>query len=453
MTISLHVVVDNCPPEQLDRALLYLQRVKPRTVDIAAGAELTKGMQFVERVRRDVPGITVFWRNLEIEDTGIHSKFSAAHVYSTKVRPHLEWFKKHQIVFMPDNESSGDDDAIKRYVQWQVEMAILLHTDNLRGAFCRFSSGTIDDGGKGSNQYPLLKPIFSAMLPGDYVSPNEYSPSPEYEEGGGGHLERYKLMWKADGRELPTAIGEAGVAMNYDPGKGYIDAGMTDEAYGQQMLDEEVWYQGGAIDRHVYLVGGFTHEGYRLREGVLKHWEGHYAKQPPVVITPPVRWIRSTALLKHQVKHVNLRAAPDASSADLGDIRGGDPVDYHANSRAGNWWHVRYKGVVGYASHDYFEPLVSELPGENTEPPLPIPPPETLPPDPRPVQTFTIPVTMTIQAESEEVAALVARYMAVSMESHYRQFRYDAALLKRIDEVKSVQFSIEFSDVKEGTIA
>lgn len=283
--ILLHIVVDSCPPDRLDRALLYLQRVKAPTVDIAAGAELLKGMQFAERVRRDVPGIKIFWRNLEIEDTGIHTKMTAAAVYQKKVVPHLAWFKRNEIVFMPDNESSGNDDAIKRYVQWQVEMAVLLHTDNLRGAFCRFSSGTIDDGGKGSNQYPLLKPIFSAMIPGDYVSPNEYSGQPGVSSGG--HIERYKLMWKAAGYELPTVIGEAGVAMNYDPGKGYIDAGMTDEAYGQQMLDEEIWYLKGKIDRHIYLVGGFTHEGYRLRDGVLSYWEKHYAKNPPVVITPP----------------------------------------------------------------------------------------------------------------------------------------------------------------------
>lgn len=365
MTISIHFVVDNCPPEQLDRGLLYLQRVKPPTVDIAAGAELIKGMQFAERVRRDVPGIKIFWRNLEIEDTGILLKKGAAFVYQQKVAPHLAWFKRNEIVFMPDNETSGDDDTIRRYVDEQVEIARLLHADGLRGAFCRFSSGTIDDGGKGSNQYPLLKPIFAALLPGDYVSPNEYSPSPGYAKGGGGHLRRYHEMWIAAGRELPTVIGEAGVAMNYDPGKGYIDAGMSDEGYGQQMLDEEIWYENGKIDRHIYLIGGFTHAGYRLRAGVLKYWEDHYAKQPPIVILPPapaVTWIMATAKLKLNVEHVNLRAAPDVTSADLGDIHGFDPIEYDSTGVKNGWWHVRYFETEGYVSAQYFEPVKDEPP-------------------------------------------------------------------------------------------
>lgn len=281
MTISLHIVVDNAPDDRLDRALLYLQRVKPPTVDIAAGAQLDRGMQFVERVRAEVPGITVFWRNLDPEDTGIHSKMSAVDVYNRKVAPHHAWFQRHQIVFMPDNESSGDDAQIKRYVAWQVEMAILLHADGLYGAFFRFATGNIVE-----SQYALLKPLFNVMLPDDYISPNEYSAQPGYPKGSGGHLERYKRMWDAAGRKLPTVIGEAGIAMNYDPGKGYIDAGMTDAAYAQQMLDEEVWYENGEIDRHIYLIGGYTHEGYRLRDGVLDYWERHYEKNPPVVVKP-----------------------------------------------------------------------------------------------------------------------------------------------------------------------
>lgn len=384
MTISLHIVVDNCPQDRLDRALLYLQRVKPPTVDIAAGAELLKGMQFAERVRRDVPGIKVFWRNLEIEDTGIHTKMTAAAVYQKKVVPHLAWFKRNEIVFMPDNESSGDDNAIKRYVQWQVEMAVLLHTDNLRGAFCRFSSGTIDDGGKGSNQYPLLKPIFSAMIPGDYTSPNEYSPSPGYKPGGGGHLERYKLMWKAAGYELPTVIGEAGVAMNYDPGKGYIDAGMSDEACARQLLDEEIWYGNGKIDRHVYLIGGFTHEGYRLRDGVLDYWERHYARQPPIVIpTPPSIPLpgdigAAEVIMLQGAISFPLQATPNiATSQNVGTVLNGEQVRIYRKSKtfadALDWyWIVRSNtpanqsafGWVAYNLHIIIDPPPSDSTGD-----------------------------------------------------------------------------------------
>lgn len=373
MTISLHIVVDNCPPEQLERALLYLQRVKPGTVDIAAGAELLKGMQFAERARRDIPGIKVFWRNLDPEDTGIHTKQTAQQVYSRKVAPYLEWFKTNEIVFMPDNESSGDDEAIKRYVKWQVEMAVLLHAVNLRGAFCRFSTGTIVE-----SQYQLLKPLFNAMLPGDYVSPNEYSPSPNYKPGGGGHLRRYHEMWIAAGRELPTVIGEAGVAMDYNPGKGYIDAGMSDEAYAQQLLDEEIWYENGKIDRHVYLIGGFTHAGYRLREGVLDYWEKHYVKQAPVVIppAPPApadNWASAIAIVDSG--GVNIRFQADANSKILAVIKNGDIIQYNRSGAVNGWIRVKKGNLSGYAFDRYLEITTGELPATNPDPtPIPLPP-------------------------------------------------------------------------------
>lgn len=283
--ISLHIVVDNAGPEILDRALLYLKRTNQRTVDIAAGAQIDRGMQFVERVHAEMPDIKIFWRNLDPEDTGILAKMAAEDVYQKKVAKFRAWFQKHKLIFMPDNETSGDDNRIRLYVDSEIKIAKLLHADGLNGAFARFSTGTIVE-----SQYILLKPLFDMMQPGDYVSPNEYSAQPGYPKGSGGHLERYKLMWKAAGRRLPTVIGEAGVAMNYNPGKGYIDAGMSDEAFAQQMIDEEVWYEDGAIDRHLFKVGAFSHGGYQVRAGVMEYLEGYYAKhQPPIVVTPPTQ--------------------------------------------------------------------------------------------------------------------------------------------------------------------
>lgn len=281
--ISLHIVVDNAGPEVLNRALQYLKRTDQETVDIAAGAQVDRGMWFVEAVHAELPDIKIFWRNLDPEDTGILAKLSPEAVYQKKVAPYRAWFQKHKLIFMPDNETSGDDNRIRAYVDAEIRIAKLLHADGLHGAFCRFSTGTIRE-----DQYVLLKPLFDVMQPGDYISPNEYSAQPGFPGGSGGHLERYALMWKAAGRRLPTVIGEAGVAMNYDSGKGYIDAGMTDEAFAQQMLDEEVWYEHGAIDRHLFRVGAFSHSGYQIRDGVMDYLERYYAShQPPVVVTPP----------------------------------------------------------------------------------------------------------------------------------------------------------------------
>jgi hypothetical protein len=283
VALSIHFVVDNCPPERLDRGLLYMKRTKQRSCDIAAGAQLDRGMQFAERVRAEMPAIEILWRNLDPDDTGAHTKMSAAENYQRKVGKHLAWFQRNRLVYMPDNESGGSDEHIKtKYVPWLVDHLIMLHKDMLRGAVLRSSTGTFPE-----NQYALFKPVFNAMLPGDYVSPNEYSAQPGYPKGSGGHIARYENFWIAAGRRLPTIIGEAGVAMNYDPGKGYIDAGMSDQAYAQQMLHEEVWYENGKIDRHLYLLGGFSHDGYRLRDGVFEYLENYYEKHPIVVNTPP----------------------------------------------------------------------------------------------------------------------------------------------------------------------
>lgn len=407
MTLSLHVVADNCPPEQLDRALLYLKRVNPGSVDIAAGAQLDVGMQFVERVRAELPTIKIFWRNMQPEDTGIHAKMQPLALFNLKVLPFLDWFKRTGVIFVPDNESSGDDDRINKYVLWTVEHLVRMHSYNLPSAVCRFATGNIDDGGQGSNQYPLLKPIFQAMLPSDFISPNEYSIEKGNPRGSGGNLERYRLMWNVAGRPLPTVIGEAGVAMNYDPGKGYIDAGMSDEAYGQQLLDEERWYQDGRIDRHVYLIGGFTHAGYRLREGMLAYLESYYMnRQPPVIKSPEViiRWIPTTARLKHGASVVNLRSSTSATSADLGNIKSGDPIEYDSDGLKADWWHVRYKGVVGYATNDYFEPLVGELPAEPPPPTLPEEPAE--PPPASQAKPRTLNIRITLTATDEQWAQL-----------------------------------------------
>lgn len=286
MTLSLHVIVDNCPPERLDRAVRYLKNVKQaKYVNIGAGAQLDRGMQFVDRVKAERSDIKIIWRDLNPEDTGIHTRMTPVALYNLKVKPRLEWFKRNQLIFMPDNESSGDDAAMRRYATWETELAALLHTDGLRGAFCRFSTGTIQE-----SQYGLLKPIFNAMLPGDIISPNEYSNAPGLSSGG--HLARYQNMYVAAGKPLDTVIGEAGMSVGYDPGKGYQSVPVSGAKYGQQMLDEEIWYSNGKIDRCLYLIGGYSHQTFQLGDDVLNFLEDHYMKvgqqpEPPIVIPPP----------------------------------------------------------------------------------------------------------------------------------------------------------------------
>lgn len=290
MTLSPHIIVDNIPDEMLERAFQYIQRVQQiRFVNIGAGAQIDRGMNFVTRVHQARPDIRIVWRNLDPEDTGILARpdYTPEKLYAEKVTKYLKWFQDNKVIFMPDNETSGDDNRMRLYARDEAKIANMLHADGLNGAFCRFSTGTIQDGSEAGkpNQYPLLKPIFDAMNEGDIISPNEYRNRPGASSAG--HLERYKQMWVAAGRKLPTFIGEAGVSVNYDPGKGYQSINMTDEAFCKLMLDDEIWYENGAIDRSVYLIGGYTHETFRWRLGVFDYLENHYAKLPPVIVQPP----------------------------------------------------------------------------------------------------------------------------------------------------------------------
>lgn len=291
MTFSPHIIVDNIDPAMLQRCLEYIQRVKQlKFVNIGAGAQIDRGMAFVEQVHRTRPDVRIVWRNLDPEDTGIlaRSDYTPEKLYTEKVTKFLKWFQDNKVIFMPDNETSGDDNRIKLYARDEAKIADMLHADGLNGAFCRFSTGTIQDGSRPgqSNQYPLLKPIFDAMNTGDIISPNEYRNRP----GGssGGHLFRYDLMYKAAGRKLPTFIGEAGVSVNYDAGVGYQAIGMSDQAVCELMLGDEGWYENGAIDRSWYLIGGYTHESFRWRPGIFEYLENYYDKQPPVIVPPPI---------------------------------------------------------------------------------------------------------------------------------------------------------------------
>lgn len=289
MTLSVHVVVDHCPPEMLNRVVLYCQRVKQlRYINVAAGAQIDLGMQYVERLRRDAPHVNVIWRNLDPEDTGILATMTAEKLYNDKVKKHLAWFQKTKAIFMPDNETTGDDQRIKTYVDQLVNILRWLHADGLNGAVLRFPTGNPNDGSdpRYPSQYPLLKPVFDVMLPGDVISPNEYSNKPG--DSSGGNIARYKLMWNVAGRELPTVIGEAGITINYNPGMGYLLLNISDEAYANYLLGQEPWYKNGAIDRCVFKVGGTSHDSFNLRPGFFDYLEGYYNRdQPPIVIPPP----------------------------------------------------------------------------------------------------------------------------------------------------------------------
>ena len=281
MSISLHIIVDNASDEQLDRALRYLKRTNQKLVNIAAGAQLDRGMTYVERVRADVPGIKVFWRHLE--DTGIWTKLTPAQWYTSRVQPRLAWAQRNNLVFVTDNESSGDNVTIENYVRWQRAVMAELHEQGLHAAVGRFATGNISE-----DQYGLLKPMFDAIQPGDYFSPNEYFNAPG--KSSGGHLNRYKLGWLAAGHNLPTAIGEFGMAVDYQSDKGFHSIGMLGKDYARLVIEHsQAWYEAQGVTPFLYCVGGYSWPTFQLNEEVYGELEAYAARnEPPVIVTPPI---------------------------------------------------------------------------------------------------------------------------------------------------------------------
>jgi len=231
--LSLHIIVDFCPQERLDRALLYLTRVKPPTVNIAGGAQLDRAMQFAERVRSVLPNIVIQFRILE--DTGIIVKLTPGEWYAHYVTPRLRWLTINKITLVVDNETSGDDVTINKYVSNSVGVAYRLHNEGLGGVFCRFATGNISE-----SQYALLKPLLNVLTDKDWLGPNEYSNIPGHSAGG--HLERYKRIEAVAGRPLNMSIGECGILVDYQARTGYLDANISGAAMAAQLIGEEMWY-------------------------------------------------------------------------------------------------------------------------------------------------------------------------------------------------------------------
>lgn len=410
--ISLHILADNASPALLDRALLYLKRTKQRSVNIGAGAELLKGMQYVERVRAECPGIKIFWRNLDPEDTGIHTKMSPQALFDKKVAPHLNWFKKNEIILVCDNESSGDDNAIRRYAQWTVELLVIMHKHNLATAVCRFATGNIAE-----HQYQLLKPIFSAMLPSDWISPNEYSNEPG--KSSGGHLERYKQMWIAAGKSLPTTIGEAGLCPGYDPGKGFRSIRMSGKDHAKQIVSEEIWYGNGTIDRFLYLVGGFGWEGFQLiteigngkvEADTLDALEAYYASKQPSTEPhmPTLPFVPVPADLSGIVELAidntayPLQARPTNDPKEsVGKLAIGERVKLYRSS------HTSADGLIWHFCRRDSTPVGESVVGWCAYP-MPLPDPVIVPPPPTNTMEVALKYIAALWAERQTCVARVA---------------------------------------------
>ncbi len=284
--ISLHLIADNADPKRLDRAVAYLKNTKQPFVNIAGGAQIDRAMQLVERVQIEIPGIQVFWRVLE--DTGNIITMEDATWWAQRIQPRLKWMQEHKVIMVVDNESSGDNAIISKYMSKSLMRMKMLHDNGLYGAFCRFATGNIVE-----SQYVLLKPLLEALDARDWISPNEYSNTPG--KSSGGHLERYKrILSVVPGKHFNVAIGECGILNNYGAREGYTTIPISGRDAAAQLLADEIWYDGGKIPRFWFCIGGYQ-EWQRTQVGddALEFLEEYYAKnpigilQPPPVVVPP----------------------------------------------------------------------------------------------------------------------------------------------------------------------
>lgn len=362
--LSLHIIVDNASDQALDRALAYLQHIHAPLVNIGGGAQLDRAMSYVTRVRSALPTCKIFFRHLDPDDTGIWTKLNPEQWIASRVTPRLEWCRQNDIVYVTDNESSGDNSIMQRYVAWQVEVMSRLHTLGLHAAVGRFATGNI-----GESQYPLLKPMFDAMQAGDYFSPNEYVPQPERRELASGNINRYHDAWNAYGKALPTAIGEYGIAKDYQARAGWRTTGMNAQAYADYLIGwYKDWYLPNGVSAFIYCIGGFAEwQSFQLDNDVLTALERWYDAQPPPVPTPlpppaqtpefdyGVMQSGHIEITKVGITNLNMRRSPSIAADVWQWIITDDKVHWstHENTQGGYRWHKAFhvqSGKTGYVA-------------------------------------------------------------------------------------------------------
>lgn len=369
--ITLHLIADNSDPKKIDRAIDYIVNTRQPQATVAGGSQVDVAMQIVEKIHARAPNCLIFWRVLE--DTGSVITMDDVTWWRERVTPRLAWMKEHKVVMVVDNESSGDDQIIRTYVDKSIVRMTMLHDQGLYGGFCRFATGNIGDGSQPgqSNQYPLLKPLLLATDARDWITPNEYTNLPG--KSSGGHLERYKrILAVVPTKHFNVSIGECGVLNDYRPRDGYVGK-ISDEQMAAQLLADEIWYNGGSISRHLFCRGGYQEwDTLQVGDGALRYLEDYYAKNPigtpeppivippppPIVVPPPPSYIPDpfTPGMKYIITtpaaFVNVRQTASTSSSKFGEIPNKSIVTVYEESLVGSeyWRHMNWGTVTGWVS-------------------------------------------------------------------------------------------------------
>lgn len=352
--LSIHLITDSCPPTLIDRALLFIGRTHPSHVVIGGGAAFDVTMQTVERARAISPSTRVILRKLE--DTGVWTRLNPDQWFADRVAPIVAWCQQNRVIWLLDNESSGNDDTMRRYADWNVAVTTKLHAVGLNAAVCAFATGNI-----GESQYALLKPVYDAMKDGDVWASHEYQNAPG--KSSAGHVFRYNLAWQAAGRALPTVITEAGIAVDYNPGHGFHTLGMSAADYVKYMAGfDKDWYQPHGVTICLFATGGYSWPTFQIGDDVFNELEKPPIAPPPAPAptpipppTPPAEFdygpmqAGHIGITKVNITSVNMRELPNIESRVVQILIPSDAILYSQNGNpTGQYkWHKVQHGATG----------------------------------------------------------------------------------------------------------
>lgn len=130
----------------------------------------------------------------------------------------------------------------------------------------------------------------------------------------------------------------------------------------------------------------------------------------PVTETPqPDEW--ATGIAVTVAGGAVVRFQPYATSKILTTIHSSEPISYERSGPVGEWWKIKKDSVIGYVNTQFLTGItMGELPGENTEPPIPLPPAPPVPSKEGADLLRIIELNDQIDAAYQELAELFAKY-------------------------------------------
>lgn len=276
MSIGHHVIIEGLSTEEGDNLISYWRQARPAYVNIKGGEQFDLALKFAERTRQLCPDTRVILR--QWPDDGLWKLMTPEAYIERRVMPLLSWLRQHQIILMPDNESIEAD--MRPYAEWMAKVIHMNHALGLQTAYGRTAVGNPRE-----DQYAQMDAMWkaSAACNGIY-SPNEYFNHPNLSSGGA--VARYRLA-HARAKQVTgvipiTVIGEFGMAIEYNPHRGFRSLGMSEQAYADLVVNwYKDWYQPYGAHVCVFCAGGRQGSPWRYSFAVGSEFNARLLERVP----------------------------------------------------------------------------------------------------------------------------------------------------------------------------